>query len=120
MPIATKKGNVSLFRLFWRFCRLKTLQKYTALDNCLYRIIDSSDHGGVYLPEWLQEKDMDDRETVAAPDRRDFLKIVAVTGPAAAAVAVAGTPSGAAEADQRSSLLMETEHTRAYYESARF
>ena len=63
---------------------------------------------------------MEGKEVRAAPDRRDFLKIVAVSGPAAAAAAVAGTKAAAGEAETQTSALMDTEHTRAYYESARF
>lgn len=53
--------------------------------------------------------------------RRRFLKMAAVAAPAALAVAVA--PTAAAEAVKtapKSRGLRDTEHTRKYFESARF
>lgn len=54
--------------------------------------------------------------------RRRFLKMAAVAAPAALAVAVA--PNAAAEAvktaPKKSRGLRDTEHTRKYFESARF
>lgn len=63
---------------------------------------------------------MDEKLEGAASDRRDFLKLVSVSGPAAAVATVAGTGVEASETDKASPLLMDTRHTRAYYESARF
>ena len=54
-------------------------------------------------------------------NRRDFLKLAATTAPAAAVVAV--TSGGAAKAnmpDLSSEKMQDTDHTRAYFESARF
>lgn len=53
--------------------------------------------------------------------RRRFLKMAAAAAPAAVAMAVA--PNAAAEAVKdapKSSGLRDTEHTRKYFESARF
>ncbi|MCY4541975.1 MAG: twin-arginine translocation signal domain-containing protein [Rhodobacteraceae bacterium] len=64
---------------------------------------------------------MDGKEVRAAPDRRDFLKMVAVSGPAAAVAVAAGSEASAGSAETLvSTTLKDTEHTRAYYESARF
>ena len=53
--------------------------------------------------------------------RRDFLKLAGTAAPAAvAAAAISGTEAQAAEAPVNETRLQETEHTRAYYESARF
>ncbi|UWR25688.1 twin-arginine translocation pathway signal protein [Sulfitobacter sp. S223] len=55
--------------------------------------------------------------------RRDFLKFAGTAAPLVA-VAVAGSggqaQAAAAEADPSSERMQDTEHTRAYYESARF
>lgn len=53
--------------------------------------------------------------------RRRFLKMAAAAAPAAAAIAIA--PNAAAEVVKdapKSSGLRDTEHTRKYFESARF
>ncbi|OWU81605.1 ubiquinol-cytochrome c reductase iron-sulfur subunit N-terminal domain-containing protein [Phaeobacter sp. 22II1-1F12B] len=53
--------------------------------------------------------------------RRDFLKLAGTAAPAAvAAAAISGTEAQAAEAPVNETRLQDTEHTRAYYESARF
>ncbi|MBL3702279.1 twin-arginine translocation signal domain-containing protein [Sulfitobacter sp. BDSS02] len=53
--------------------------------------------------------------------RRDFLKLAGTAAPAAvAAAAMSGTEAQAAEAPVNETRLQDTEHTRAYYESARF
>ena len=54
-------------------------------------------------------------------NRRDFLKLASVSVPAAAAAAaLTGTTAGAAVPDRKGEGMQNTEHTRAYYESARF
>ena len=56
----------------------------------------------------------------AVEDRRDFLKRSAVTA-AAGAVAVAGKAATASEIEVPSSAgYRETEHVKAFYDSARF
>ena len=53
--------------------------------------------------------------------RRDFLKLAGTAAPAAvAAAAISGTEAQAAEAPVNETRLQDTEHTRAYDESARF
>ncbi len=53
--------------------------------------------------------------------RRDFLKLAGTAAPAAvAAAAMSGTEAQAADAPVNETRLQDTEHTRAYYESARF
>ncbi|SFQ99934.1 ubiquinol-cytochrome c reductase iron-sulfur subunit N-terminal domain-containing protein [Poseidonocella sedimentorum] len=53
--------------------------------------------------------------------RRDFLKLASVSAPAAvAAVAVSGTQAEASVVDPSSDRMQDTEHTRAYFETARF
>ncbi|WP_395176389.1 twin-arginine translocation pathway signal protein [Roseibium alexandrii] len=52
--------------------------------------------------------------------RRDFLKLAAISAPAAAAVVATGTAAQAAEPDLASEKMQDTVHTRAYYDSARF
>ena len=57
----------------------------------------------------------------AVEDRRDFLKRSAVTAAAAGAVAVAGNAATARELEvPRSAGYRETEHVKAFYNSARF
>ena len=57
----------------------------------------------------------------AVEDRRDFLKRSAVTAAAAGAVAVAGKAATASEIEVSSSAgYRETEHVKAFYDSARF
>lgn len=58
----------------------------------------------------------------ASPERRNFLKMAALTAPAAAIAAgsAAISDADAAEADLSSDRLQDTVHTRAYYDSARF
>ena len=54
-------------------------------------------------------------------NRRDFLKFAGTAAPAAA-LAVASTPSAgeAKPVDLQSERMQDTEHTRAYLDSARF
>ena len=57
----------------------------------------------------------------AVEDRRDFLKRSAVTAAAAGAVALAGKAATASEIEVPSSVgYRETEHVKAFYNSARF
>ena len=54
-------------------------------------------------------------------DRRDFLKMAALTAPAAAVAAgTMGAEAEAATPDLASETIQDTAHTRAYYDSARF
>ncbi|WP_075997333.1 twin-arginine translocation pathway signal protein [Salaquimonas pukyongi] len=53
--------------------------------------------------------------------RRDFLKMAALSAPAAVAAAgTMGAEARAAVPDPASETIQDTEHTRAYYDSARF
>ncbi len=52
--------------------------------------------------------------------RRDFLKLASVSVPAAAVAVAAGTTAKAATAEDTGEGLRDTQHTRAYFESARF
>ena len=52
--------------------------------------------------------------------RRDFLKLAATGAPVAAVAAVAGTEAEAGVEEVASEGLRMTEHTRKYYDSARF
>ncbi len=52
--------------------------------------------------------------------RRSFLKLAAMSAPAAAATAVTSTPAEAAEAEPEGTGLRETAHVKAYLDSARF
>ncbi len=63
---------------------------------------------------------MDEKSGGVSADRRDFLKLVSVLAPSAAVATMAGAKAEAAVADEASPLMMDTGHTRAYYESARF
>ena len=54
-------------------------------------------------------------------NRRDFLKMAGTAVPAAAvAVASGSTAAEAAEPDLSRETMQDTQHTRAYYDSARF
>ncbi len=56
-----------------------------------------------------------------AASRRDFLKLAAVSAPAAAAAtALGGTAASAAEPKENGSGLRDTAHTAAYYKSLTF
>jgi hypothetical protein len=55
-----------------------------------------------------------------ASNRRDFLKLAATGAPVAAVAAVAGTDAEAAIEDAAGEGLRNTEHTKKYYDSARF
>jgi anaerobic selenocysteine-containing dehydrogenase len=51
--------------------------------------------------------------------RRDFLKL-GIAAPAAAAAAASGTAAAAQPVDPTSDKMQDTDHTRAYLDSARF
>jgi hypothetical protein len=53
-------------------------------------------------------------------DRRDFLKLAALSAPAAVAATAAAGTAEAAVPDPTSDKMQDTAHTRAYYDSARF
>ncbi len=53
-------------------------------------------------------------------DRRDFLKLAAVSAPVALAATAAGGAAEAAEPDLTSEKMQDTAHTRAYFDSVRF
>lgn len=60
-------------------------------------------------------------KTEDGANRRDFLKMAATTAPVAAVVVA--TSGGAAKAnapDLSSEKMQDTDHTRAYFDSARF
>ena len=60
------------------------------------------------------------KETEGA-SRRDFLKLAGTSAPlAAAALAVGSTTATAQPVDLSSDKIQDTEHTRAYLDSARF
>ena len=66
---------------------------------------------------------MDHKDDGAKSSRRNFLKLAAVTAPAAvAATALSGTAANADTALQQEGTggLQDTAHTRAYLESAKF
>ena len=53
--------------------------------------------------------------------RRGFLKLAGVSAPAAAVAVTAGTTQAEAQpVDLTSETMQDTEHTRAYFDSARF
>ncbi len=55
------------------------------------------------------------------PDRRRFLKLAGTAAPAAlAAVTLSGTETEAAPLPVNETRLQDTEHTRAYFDAARF
>ncbi|MGI9569244.1 MAG: twin-arginine translocation signal domain-containing protein [Desulfobulbia bacterium] len=58
----------------------------------------------------------------ALTERRNFLKMAALSAPAAAIAAgsVAVDEASAASTDSSSDRLQDTAHTRAFYDSARF
>ncbi|NNE52288.1 MAG: twin-arginine translocation signal domain-containing protein [Sulfitobacter sp.] len=53
-------------------------------------------------------------------NRRDFLKMAATTGPAAAVALTAASTAEAQPVDPTSEKMQDTAHTRAYLDSARF
>ncbi|WP_102107039.1 twin-arginine translocation signal domain-containing protein [Oceaniglobus roseus] len=57
-----------------------------------------------------------------AQSRRDFLKLAGTAAPAALAAAASGGAANAeaAPVDPGSQTMQDTEHTRAYFDSARF
>jgi hypothetical protein len=60
---------------------------------------------------------MSDKERT---NRRDFLKLAATGAPVAAVATVAGTDSAEAAVQDAGEGMRATEHTKKYYESARF
>lgn len=61
-------------------------------------------------------------KTPETPDsgRRDFLKLATAAAPAAAVAATLGAATEAEAAPAKGAGLQDTDHTRAYYASARF
>ncbi len=53
-------------------------------------------------------------------NRRDFLKLAATGAPVAVVATVAGSGGAQAAVAEEGEGMRETEHTRKYYESARF
>ncbi len=53
-------------------------------------------------------------------NRRDFLKLAGTTAPAAAVVLAGTTTAEAQPVDLASEKMQDTDHTRAYLDSARF
>ena len=81
------------------------------------RDCNASQHCGANLEVRMEMKKREE----AVEDRRDFLKRSAVTAAAAGAVAVAGKAATASEIEVPSSAgYRETEHVKAFYDSARF
>lgn len=58
-------------------------------------------------------------EKTSGASRRDFLKL-GIAAPAAVAVATSGTAAAAQPVDLASDKMQDTDHTRAYLDSARF
>ena len=58
------------------------------------------------------------KETVS--NRRDFLKLAALSAPAAVAAAASVVQPAAAATTNETAGMRDTAHTRAYYDSARF
>jgi len=56
----------------------------------------------------------------AANSRRDFLKLAAVAGPAAAVAVASGSDTAEAAAEESGSGYRKTEHVKKYLETARF
>ena len=63
---------------------------------------------------------MSKNEDNVKSDRRNFLKLAAVSAPAVAVAVASGTAVQAAEAEETGSGLQDTAHTRAYYDSVTF
>ena len=64
---------------------------------------------------------MSKKEEGAENSRRNFLKLAAVSAPAAAAAtALSGTAAQAVELEEVGSGLRDTAHTDAYFKSAKF
>lgn len=60
-------------------------------------------------------------DTTKGTSRRNFLKLAGTAAPAAVAVAAGGATQAAAQpVDLSSDKMQDTDHTRAYLESARF
>lgn len=67
------------------------------------------------------EKRSDSKTEGARASRREFLKLAGTAAPGAvAALAVTATSAGAATPADTGTGLRDTEHTRAYFDSARF
>ena len=63
---------------------------------------------------------MGKEETGVDSKRRNFLKLASASVPAAAVSVAVGTQAQAVELPTNEGGLQDTEHTRAYFESARF
>lgn len=63
---------------------------------------------------------MSEQKTKGASSRRDFLKLVGTAPAAVAAAAMGGTQAEAAEPPVNETRIQDTDHTRAYLDSARF
>ncbi|MEO1919690.1 MAG: twin-arginine translocation pathway signal protein [Paracoccaceae bacterium] len=63
----------------------------------------------------MSEKD----ETIKA-DRRNFLKLAAVSAPAVVLATASGTAAQAVEVEETGGGLQDTAHTRAYFDSLTF
>lgn len=63
---------------------------------------------------------MSEKDEKVKADRRNFLKLAAVTAPAAAVAAASGSAAKAAEVEETASGLQDTAHTRAYFDSLTF
>ncbi len=63
---------------------------------------------------------MSEKDDGLKADRRNFLKLAAVSAPAIAVAATAGTAAQAVETETTGSGLQDTAHTRAYFESVQF
>lgn len=59
-------------------------------------------------------------EAAANGSRRNFLKLAATAAPAAVAATALSATQAAADTQAASSGLQDTEHTRAYFATARF
>ena len=59
-------------------------------------------------------------EEAGIKGRRDFLKLATTAAPAAVVAATVGASATEAEAATPKSGMQDTEHTRAYFASARF
>ena len=86
-------------------------------DSVRLRDCNASHYLEANLEGRMESKKTED----AVEDRRDFLKRSAVTAAAASAVAVAGKAATASEIDVTSGAgYRETDHVKAFYNSARF
>ncbi|MCF6273530.1 MAG: twin-arginine translocation pathway signal protein [Rhodobacteraceae bacterium] len=63
---------------------------------------------------------MSKNDEAVKTDRRNFLKLAAVSAPAVAVAAATGTAAQAVEVGSPNSGLQDTAHTQAYFETAAF